>query len=274
MGYGVRGNYPTTMYAIGNGVIYTITTEHTVQTPIYKGALTRGINATDGTEIFTLNNYCGSFATATAAIADGFATVFNGYDNQIYSIGRGPSALTVEAPKTSNELGKSLVIEGRVIDVSAGTKQDQQAADFPNGVPVSSDATMKDWMGYVYQQKPLPSNFTGVEVTVDVIDSNGNFRSIGTTTTDQTGMYTLTWQPDITGSYKVIATFQGSKGYWPSTSETSFVVDPAAPTSAPASTNASNLATTSDLMIYIVGATIAIIIAIAIVGLLILRKKP
>jgi hypothetical protein len=52
--YGQRGNFPTTIYAIGNGVLYTITTEHTVTTPIYKGALTRGINATDGSEIFTL----------------------------------------------------------------------------------------------------------------------------------------------------------------------------------------------------------------------------
>ena len=54
-------------------------------------------------------------------------------------------------------------------DISAGTTQDQQAADFPNGVPVASDASMKDWMGYVYQQKPLPTNFTGVPVTIDVL---------------------------------------------------------------------------------------------------------
>ena len=160
------------------------------------------------------------------------------------------------------------------MDVSAGTKQSQQASDFPNGVPVSSDVSMKDWMGYVYQQKPLPSDFTGVDVTVDVIDSNGNFRNIGTAQTDQSGMYTLTWKPDIPGSYKVIATFHGTNGYWPSYSETSFVVDQAAANPTPVATTPSNLATTSDLMAYIVGATIAIIIAIAIVGLLLLRKKP
>ena len=133
---------------------------------------------------------------------------------------------------------------------------------------------MKDWMGYVYQQKPLPSSFTGVDVTVDVIDSNGNFRNIGTTQTDQSGMYTLTWKPDIPGSYKVIATFHGTNGYWPSYSETSFVVDQAAAIPTPVATTPTNLATTSDLMAYIVGATIAIIIAIAIVGLLLLRKHP
>jgi hypothetical protein len=160
------------------------------------------------------------------------------------------------------------------MDVAAGTKQDQQASDFPNGVPVSSDASMKDWMGYVYQQKPIPTNFTGVKVSVDVIDSNGNFRNVGTATTDTTGMYTLTWQPDIIGNYTVIATFQGNNGYWPSYSETSFVVDPQTPTTAPVTTAASNAATTTDLMTYIIGATIAIIIAIAIVGILLLKKKP
>jgi len=272
MGYGVRGDYPTTIYAVGNGVVYTITTEHTVQTPIYKGALTRGINATDGKEIYTLSDYCGSFATSTAAIADGFATVFNGYDNQIYSIGRGPSELTVEAPKTSNELGKSLVIDGTVMDISAGTTQTQQAADFPNGVPVASDASMKDWMGYVYQQKPLPTNFTGVQVTVDVLDSNGNYRNIGSAMTDATGMYTLSWKPDIVGNFTVVATFHGTNGYWPSSSETSCVVDPAAPTPAPTATPAASVVDT-----YFVPSVIAIIVVIVIVGALIIlmqRKRP
>jgi hypothetical protein len=275
MGYGVRGNYPTTIYAVGNGILYTITTEHTVEPPIYKGALARGINATDGSEIFTVSDYCSAFNTATAAIADGYAAFFNGYDNQIYSIGRGPSALTVEAPKSSVALGTSLVIDGTVMDVSAGTKQNEQAADFPNGVPVASDASMKDWMGYVYQQQPIPNNFTGVPVTIDVVDSNNNYRNIGTAMTDATGMFSLSWKPDIAGNYTVVATFHGTNGYWPSYSETSFVVDQPTTTATPIASSApSNLATTTDLMTYIVVAIIAIIIAIAIVGLLILRKKP
>ena len=87
-------------------------------------------------------------------------------------------------------------------------------------------------------------------------------------------MYSFTWKPDIDGSYKVIASFHDTNGYWPSYSETTFVVDPAAPTPVPIDNTPSNIATTSDLMAYIVGATIAIIIAIAIVGFLMLRKKP
>jgi len=131
----------------------------------------------------------------------------NGLDNNIYSIGRGPSATTVTAPNTGLSLGSSVVIRGSVIDTSAGTKQSTQAADFPNGVPVASDASMKDWMGYVYQQKALPTNFTGVPVTISVLDSNGNYRNIGTATTDATGMYTVSWKPDITGNFTVVATF-------------------------------------------------------------------
>ncbi len=207
------------------------------------------------------------------AIADGYATFFNGYDNQVYSVGRGPSALTVEAPKTSVELGKSLIISGTVTDISAGTQQDEQSVNFPHGVPVSSDASMREWMGYVYQDQPLPSNFTGVEVTIDVLDSNGNYRNIGAVNTDATGMYTMPWKPDIPGAYTVVATFHGTNGYWPSYSETSFVVDSAS-TPAPTAPPVTGFATTSDLMIAIAAGVIAIIIAVAVVGLLILRKHP
>ena len=88
--------------------------------------------------------------------------MMNGYDQQIYSIGRGPSQLTVTAPDLAAASGQPVVIRGTVTDIAAGTQQSQQAADFPNGVPVASDASMTQWMGYVYQQMPLPTNFTGV----------------------------------------------------------------------------------------------------------------
>ena len=80
--------------------------------------------------------------------------------------------------------------------------------------------------------------------------------------------------PDIEGMYTVIATFEGTNGYWPSYSETSFAVDPASPTQAPTQPPQTNLATTTDLMMYMAIGVVAIIIAIAIVGLLLLRKRP
>jgi outer membrane protein assembly factor BamB len=272
-GFQVPGPYPTFINAIGNGIIYTVTTEHTFETPIYKGALTRAINATDGTEIWTLSAATGEFGAESYAIADGFAAFFNSYDQQIYSVGRGPSATTVTAPNLGASFGTPVVIRGTVMDISAGTKQNQQSARFPNGVACASDASMKDWMGYVYQQKPLPTNFAGVQVTIDVLDSNFNYRTIGSATTDASGAYSLTWTPDIAGNYTVIASFAGTNGYWPSYSETAFTVMQAAPTASPYPPQISLPPTE----MYIAAAAAAIIVAIAIVGVIVvmmLRKRP
>ena len=266
------GEYPTFIQAIGNDVVYLVTTEHTVETPIFKGALARAINATTGAEIWTLSDYTGEFTTMSYAIADGYATFFNGYDNQIYSVGKGPSALTVSAPNSGVSFGNYVVIRGTVTDISAGTKQTEQAANFPNGVPVSSDASMREWMGYVYQQQSMPTNFTGVQVTIDVVDSNGNYRNIGTATTDSTGMYSLSWAPNIAGNYTVVATFHGTNGYYPSWSETSFAVQEAAATSTPTE---APLASNTDT--YILASAIATIVVLVIIGailMMMVRKRP
>jgi hypothetical protein len=272
--YSPRGNYPTFVANIAGGIVYLETTEHTVTTPIYKGAMTRAINATDGTELWTLSDYTGGGASGSAyAIADGYSTFFNGYSNQIYVLGRGISATAVSAPHVGLSLGASLIIAGSVTDISAGTTQDQQAARFPNGVACASDASMTDWMGYVYQQRPLPTSFTGVTVSIDVIDSNGNYRNIGTAKTDSSGTYRLTWTPDISGDYTVIATFAGTNGYWPSYAEEGFTVmeEPAA---TPAPTQVQILSTADT---YLLPGIVAIIVAIAIgfaITILVLRKRP
>jgi hypothetical protein len=265
------GHYPTFIYSIGNGVLYTLTTSHGPETPIFKGALARAINATNGAEIWTLSNFGSS---RTYAMADGYATIFNGYDVQIYSVGRGPSATTVTAPNVGVTTATPITISGTVLDVSAGTQQTEQKADFPYGVPVASDASMTQWMGYVYQQQPEPTNFTGVQVQLAVFDSNGNHYPIGTATTNQYGTYSLTWTPPITGNFTVYATFAGTNGYWPSSADTYIYASSPPATPAPTATPQSNLATMSDLTIEIAAAVIAIIIAIAIVGLLLLRKRP
>jgi len=118
-------------------------------------------------------------------------------------------------------------------------------------------------------QKPRPTDATGVLVTISVVDANGNYREIGTTASNSDGFFTFNWKPDIEGQYSVYATFAGSESYWPSHAVTSFVVDSAAPTPSPYP-----VTTLPPTDMYIVGSTVAIIIAIAIVGLLILRKRP
>jgi hypothetical protein len=265
------GHYPTFVNAIGSGVVYTITSEHTEETPIFKGALARALNATTGKQIWALSSYTGEFFTGSYAIADGYATWFNGYDNQIYSVGRGPSATTVSVPHAGLAFGQSVVISGTVMDIAAGTKQDQQAANFPNGVPVSSDASMTDWMGYVYQQQPCPVNFTGVPVTISVLDSNGNSYTIGTTMTDGSGTYRLTYTPTIAGNFTVYASFDGTNGYWPSAAEDGFTVMQEPTATAPPTPPPASLAD-----IYFLPMSIVILIAIivtAIVMVLMLRKR-
>jgi hypothetical protein len=265
--------YPMFIDTIANGVVYLETSEHTVQTPIYPGSLKRAINATDGTELWTLSSYSsGGGGFFAFAFADGFETWFNGYDDQIYTVGRGPSAITVTAPDLAASFGQGIVIKGSVMDISSGTAQDQQAAKFPNGVPCAADSIMSDWMGYIYQQKPIPTNFTGVPVSLYVLDSNGNYRQIGETATNANGKYTFTWIPDISGDFTVYAVFAGTNAYWPSTDTTSFTVTETAPTSSPYPE-----ISLPPTEMYILGVGIAIIVVVAIataIILLTIKKRP
>ncbi len=55
-------------------------------------------------------------------MADGYSNWFNGYDNQIYTVGRGPSTMTVTAPNLAAASGQPVVIAGSVLDVSCRLK--------------------------------------------------------------------------------------------------------------------------------------------------------
>ena len=267
--------YPLFIDAVANEVVYLETTEHTIQTPIYKGALKRAINATDGSEIWTLSGYTGGGGGFPAyALADGYATWFNGYDNQIYVVGKGPSQTTITAPDTAVTIGQSIVLKGTVTDTSSGTTQDEQVARFPSGVPAASDSCMKEWMGYIYQQSTYPADFTGATVSLYVLDSNGNYRSIGAAQTDSTGLYSLKWTPDINGKYTVYAVFSGTNAYYGSQASTAFAADEQTATATPAATQPP---TAADLYFIQQPAIAGLFIAIIAVGsltLLMLKKKP
>ena len=271
-GTSVPGYYPQILNAVGNGVIYSVAAQHTTVTPISKGQMARAVNATDGTEIWAISDYTGEFSSFSYAMADGYSNWFNGYDNQIYTVGKGPSTMTVSAPNLAAASGQPVVISGTVLDISAGSKQTEQAGRFPNGIPLANDMIMGEWMGYVYQQMPLPTNFLGVNVVISVVDSNGNFRTIGTTTTDAKGQYNVVWTPDISGTYQVVATFAGTNAYWPSSATAAFNVMAEHPTATPAPTQAPSIADQ-----YFVPGVAAIIVVIIVVGaliILVLRKRP
>jgi hypothetical protein len=256
--------------AIADGMLF-LSEGHEYSPPLFPGAQEIVLNITNGQPVW---NIMGFNVNGGTAISDGIMTTLNSYDNQIYAYGMGPSKTTVTAPDPVTSVGSPMVILGTVTDISAGSQQNAVAMNFPNGLPCVSDASMTQWMEYVYMQQPMPTNATGVPVTLSVIDSNGNYRQIGTTTTNSMGTFGFTWTPDIQGNYTVTATFPGSNSYYGSSADTYFYASAPPATSAPTAAPVTGLATMSGLTIGIAASVIAIIIAIAIVGLLLLRKKP
>ena len=253
----------------GGGGIMFLGVGHEYSPPLFRGAQQLALNTTTGELVWMIDSFN---VNANPELAYGIMTNLNAYDNQIYAFGKGPSGITVSAPSIGVTTATPITISGTVMDVSAGTKQSAVAGNFPYGLPAVSDESMSSFMEAVYMQQPMPDNVTGVPITLTVVDANGNYRDIGTTTSDSSGAYAFTWTPDISGDYTVIATFDGSNGYYGSTDRTYFNALEAATPSSTAGPQ-SGLATTADLMTGFAVAIIAIIVAIAIVGALILRKR-
>jgi hypothetical protein len=253
---------------IADGVLF-ITEGHEYSPPLFRGAQEVTLNLTNGQPIWSI---LGFNVAGCSAISDGVLIALNGYDNQIYGYGMGPSSTTVTAPNIGVTTATPVTITGTVTDISAGSQQNAVTANFPHGLPCVSDASQSAWMEYVYEQQPMPTNVTGVPVTLSVVDSNGNYRTIGTTTSNVYGTYSLTWTPDIQGNYTVIASFAGSGSYYGSSAATAFYASAPAPTASPYPT-----ITLPPTEMYIAAAAAAIIIAIAIgfaITILMLRKRP
>ena len=230
------GNYPVGIACIADGKLYLTTSEHSPTSPLFRGSYIRCINATDGKEIWKVQHWSDGtpgVAGSGVYIADGFIVSLNFYDNRLYCYGKGPSAVTVKAPEADIELGRSVLIQGKVTDTAPGATQEEQSKRFPQGVPAVSDESQELWMAYVYGQQYKPTNSTGVRVHLTAVDPNNNFQDLGTVTTDLMGNYVLAWKPPVPGIYKLTTTFEGTKSYYGSQAETAFLVGDAA-TAAPA----------------------------------------
>ena len=255
----------------GDGKILLYHMEHSPVDPMPRGAPTVVLDAETGEEVWRLDGLRGNRWGGHMVIGDGIIGFLNSYEEEIYAIGKGPSATTVTVLPKSSMQGTSVLIEGRVTDVSPGTESYALRARFPNGVAAVSDDSMSSWMQYVYLQYPRPTDITGVDVTISVVDENGNFREIGKTTSSSDGFYSLAWTPDIPGKFSVYASFDGSGGYWPSHAETAFVVDAAKIQPTPITEPA-----TSAVDAYFVPAIVGLFIFVAIlsaVTILLLRKR-
>ena len=125
-------------------------------------------------------------------------------------------------------------------------------------------------MAYIYMQKPKPTDTEGVLVTLSVIDSNQNYRDIGTTTSDSDGFFHFTWVPDIPGDFTVYASFAGSESYWPSHAVSAFTVMNAPESTTPPETTAQN--TMTDTYVIAFGSVLIIIVAIGF-AILIMKKR-
>jgi hypothetical protein len=267
--YGVQPLWPSTGKGVIAGGILFVPEGHEFAPPMFHGAQQLALNISNGQLMWNIDAFN---VNAAHAIADGIMVCVNAYDNQIYGFGQGPSCTTITAPQVGVTTATPMTITGAVTDISAGSKQQAVAMNYPNGLPCVSDASMSQFMESVYMQQTMPNNITGVPVTLSVIDSNNNYRQIGTTTTNAKGTYGLTWTPDITGDFTVIATFAGSGAYYGSSAQTYFTASSPAPTASPYP-----VTVVPQTEMYVIGTGIAIIVAIAIVGtvtILTLRKRP
>jgi hypothetical protein len=264
-------NWPLHIDIITDGKLYLSHSEHSPIDPKPRGAPYICLDATTGQEVFKINGaFRGTDWGGNQIIGDSIIASYNTYDQRIYAIGKGPSATSVMAsPKVTNK-GSSVLIEGMVTDVSSGTKSDEIVARFPDGVPAVSDASISEWMKYVYMQFERPTDTTGVTVMLDAIAPNGEFINIGTTVSDSNGFYSYKWVPETEGKYTIIASFMGSGAYWASYAQSAVIIDPAVSPSGPITPEDSAPLITTEVAIVLVAAIAAIVI---IVFLAIRRRK-
>ena len=252
--------YPFQGCAVAGNEVFSSTNKAYETQPAYRGHCLYAYDATTGAQNW---NISGEFLGFT--IADGILLSQNSYDGKEYAFGRGQTATTVSAPQNSITAGSNAIIQGTVTDQTPGTAM---------GTPAISDAWMTPWMQYLYMNQPLPHDATGVPVSIDAIDPNGNFIHIGNATSDITGAYHYTWTPpDIPGKYTIVATFSADNSYYGSSAETAaVVVSPAATTVSPTPTPTS----VADMYFVpaIAGIIVLIIIVLAVVILVMLRKRP
>jgi outer membrane protein assembly factor BamB len=246
---------------ISSNMLYLGHMEHSAQEPLPRGAPFIALNVETGEVVWKID---GAFRQTRwggrAIIGDSVIATMDTYDNRVYAIGKGPSSMTVTAPDVAVAANTPVLIRGTIMDVSPGTDSTELKLRFPNGVPAVSDADMSEWMLHVYKQFPQPMA-TGVPVSIDAIDPNGNYVTLGTTVSDANGGFSFKFTPDKEGQYYIYALFDGSAAYYKTDAYTSLLVMPAT----------ENSSMQYALYAFIVG--IVLIIVVVFIGLLILKKK-
>lgn len=243
-------------------------------TPIRRDSALICIDCDTGKTVWRLEAFPNPGGSCKVVISDSRILYLDAHDDNIYCLGKGPSAITVSAPQLNPPIGSSVTLTGTVTDQSdSGRINVAGSTDFTlKDTPAISDESMAAWMEYKFQQRPLPTNATGVTVTLSAIDPNGNYIIIGNVTSDLTGAYGCNWTPEVPGTYQITATFPGSNAYGGSFAKTYMTVAEPEATTSPYPQ-----VTMPSTEMYFVASTAAIIIAVAIAAaaiILLQRKRP
>jgi hypothetical protein len=263
--YGVNALYQGIL--IADGKLFAQTGDHgNGAQPLYQGEWLYAMDKNTGKSLWNMSGWFNQ-----PAIADGIMLTQNLYDNQIYAFGKGPTAMTVEAPLTAIATGTSMVIQGTVTDQSPGAK----------GTAAISDQFMSQWMAYQYEQQRLPSTFpcdeAGVQVTVTATSPSGSTTTIGTVNSDSSGNFAISWTPSTTGMYIITAAFSGTNSYYGSNAETHVVVGTVSSGVTPSVTAtpppASPPGTTPASTLYVIAAAIIIIVILIVAAIALQRRR-
>jgi len=262
------GTYPlgSGTFAIADGKVYAATGEHSPNSPMWRGGRIYAVNAYTGQGVWNLTGWW-----QNPAVADGYLTAFNNYDSQLYCIGKGLTETTVTSSEAVQTLGTPVLIKGTVTDQSPG---DTCLGIPAAGTPAIADEYMTEWMEYMYMQQEKPEDAEGVEVVITALDPNGNTYELGRTTSDANGNFGCVVEPSIAGKYKIIATFEGSKSYFSSTSTTYLWIE-----EAPSPTQPIEPEPTEPTEAPLISTEIAMILAVVVVAVIgvaaywVLRKR-
>jgi outer membrane protein assembly factor BamB len=248
---------------IADGKLYVSAAEHTPSQPLTRGLNLYCIDMFSGKQLWNFSaSQVDQSRAFTGAIAEGYLVFGSQYDSTMYVFGKGKSATTIDAPLTAITKGQSIIIRGTVLDQTPAQP----------GTPCVSAESMSEWMNYLHTQGPMPSNIIGVPVSIDAVDPNENFVHIADVVADGSGVYSYMWTPELAGKYTVTTTFMGDDSYASSYATTVVgVVD--APQATPTPSPITGFATVNDVMTYSSIVAIAVIIALALVAILLLKKQ-
>ena len=257
------------VFRIADGTVYIGEDEHSISQPIPRGWGLLAINATSGELLWKV-----AAQVRPGAVADGYI-VADSRDGYLYGFGKGQSATTVTTNPGVTQLESSILIEGTVTDQSPATQTTEKFAPYkPSVVPCVSKESMATFMEYLYLQRPIDGIFhdltiTGVPVTLTAIGSDGTVIDIGKVTTNgYYGTFSKAWTPPKEDTYTITATFEGDDSYGSSSAATAVAVGPK-----PESVEIPAQVMPPDYTMTIIGTGIAVIAAVAVAAVLILRKK-